>query len=142
MNFFLPEEQKKFTGMPENALPLALEDPDRTPVVILSEDNPVGFFVLHIGSEIFPFTNNPDAVLLRAFSINHGEQGKGYAKQAMLLLAGFVKTLHPDKKEIILAVNAKNTSAKSLYLKTGFRDNGQEREGSRGMQHILHMNLS
>ncbi|RFU67584.1 GNAT family N-acetyltransferase [Peribacillus saganii] len=59
-------------------------------------------------------------MLLRAFSISHADQGKGYADQGLLWLTEFVKEHFPHIEEIVLAVNARNIRAKHLYLKSGF----------------------
>lgn len=141
LQFHLPEDQKKFTGMPGDVLETTLQDPERYPIVITAEDKPVGFFVLHKGAGILPFTNNKNAILLRAFSIDLNAQGRGYGKKAMQLLPAFVKEKFPQINEIVLAVNMKNTAAQALYLKVGFVDRGIKREGSIGLQHILHYDL-
>ncbi|PLR94128.1 GNAT family N-acetyltransferase [Bacillus sp. T33-2] len=140
--FQLPEEQQKFTGMPDKSLETASADPNRFPIVILSSDIPVGFFILHKGTDIKPFTQNPRAMLLRAFSINHKHQGRGYAKQALLQLPDFVSMHFPEIDEIVLAVNEKNIAAKQLYEKSGFQDLGERRTGPIGMQYILQYPLN
>jgi RimJ/RimL family protein N-acetyltransferase len=117
-------------------------DPSRYPIVILVEGDPVGFFVLHEGEGISTFTDNPNAILVRAFSINHKHQGKGYAKMAMLGLPNFVKKNFTTIEEIVLAVNAKNIAARGMYLKAGYIDKGIRREGSIGMQYLLHNDLN
>lgn len=67
--FYLPEEQKQFTGMPDEMLTLAKENPHRHPVVITATRRPVGFFILYDGDELADYTNTAEALLLRAFSI-------------------------------------------------------------------------
>ncbi|WP_134684953.1 GNAT family N-acetyltransferase [Brevibacillus migulae] len=139
--FYLPEEQKQFTALPAEVLSESLRDSNRHPVVITAGEKPVGFFVLHHGKEIGPFTSNERALLLRAFSIDHVHQGMGYAKAAMLLLPAFTAKHFPDLTEIVLAVNARNLAAKRLYEKTGFQDKGITRMGKNGLQHVLHYEL-
>jgi RimJ/RimL family protein N-acetyltransferase len=139
--FNLSEEQKKFTALPNDALKLCLEDSNRHPVVIVAENTVVGFFVLHFGKNISSFTNNPNAILLRALSVNPIYQGKGYAKRAMLQVPEFVSTHFKHINEIVLAVNENNVTAKQLYEKTGYKDKGIRREGRMGMQYILHYHL-
>jgi RimJ/RimL family protein N-acetyltransferase len=140
--FYLPKEQEKFTALPTEVIDLSIQDEKRYPVVILSRDTPVGFFVLHYDEDIQSFTNNPNAILLRAFSINYIHQGKGYAKKALHLLPEFVMKHFPNINEIVLAVNEKNVAARQLYEKSGFEDKGFRRLGKIGMQLILHYPLS
>ncbi|WP_139343025.1 GNAT family N-acetyltransferase [Fictibacillus arsenicus] len=139
--FDLAEDQKKFTAMPSDALKICEEDRSRNPVVIMASDVPVGFFVLHTGKNIRDFTANPNAMVIRALSINQKEQGKGYAKEAMLQLPAFVSTHFSDIKELILAVNFKNEPAKKLYEKAGFQDRGQIKHGPVGPQYVLHYDV-
>jgi RimJ/RimL family protein N-acetyltransferase len=136
--FYLAEDQKKFTSMPSDALKKCEEDSRRTPVIIMVSNRPVGFFVLHAGENIGDFTANPNAMVIRALSINQSEQGKGYAKEAMLQLPTFVVTHFPEINELILAVNFKNEPAKRLYEKAGFQDRGQIKHGPIGPQYVLH----
>jgi RimJ/RimL family protein N-acetyltransferase len=139
--FNLSEEQKKFTALPNDALKLCKEDSNRHPVVIVAENTVVGFFVLHFGKNISSFTNNPNAILLRAFSVSPIFQGKGYAKRAMLQVPEFVSKHFKLVNEIVLAVNENNITAKQLYENTGYEDKGIRREGRIGMQYILHHHL-
>ncbi|KAA0549545.1 GNAT family N-acetyltransferase [Bacillus sp. BGMRC 2118] len=135
--FYLPEEQLQFTSMPRNALPIALEDIHRHPVVILANEVPVGFFILYNGQERTNYTNNSKSLILRALSINYKDQNKGYAKLALLQLCEYVKEHFSEIEEIALAVNARNNAAINLYLKCGFVDEGRTRMGPKGLQHLL-----
>ncbi|MQR95918.1 GNAT family N-acetyltransferase [Fictibacillus phosphorivorans] len=139
--FYLPQEQEKFTAMPSDALRKCEKDRGRHPVVIEANDNTVGFVVLHKGENIGDFTANPNAMVIRALSINHLEQGKGYAKEAMLQLPLFVSKHFPEVNELILAVNFKNEPAKKLYEKVGFVDRGQIKPGPVGPQYVLHYDV-
>ncbi|MFC0236757.1 GNAT family N-acetyltransferase [Fictibacillus phosphorivorans] len=139
--FYLPQEQEKFTAMPNDALKKCEKDQGRHPVVIEGDNKTVGFFVLHKGENIGDFTANPNAMVIRALSINHPEQGKGYAKVAMLQLPLFVSKHFPEVNELILAVNFKNDPAKKLYEKVGFVDRGQIKPGPVGPQYVLHYDL-
>ena len=80
-------------------------------------------------------------MLLTALSVNYAKQGKGYAKQAMLLLSDFVKSEFPDCDEIVLAVNHKNIPAQRLYSRVGFTDTGRRKNGPIGEQFILNLLL-
>lgn len=136
--FYLPEDQKQFTGLPIDILEETLKDKNRYPICIMAEGVPVGFFVLNEHAENSP-TQNPHALLLRAFSVNHLHQGKGYAKAAMKLLPEFVLEHFPHIDEVVLAVNERNLAAKQLYLNYGFLDNGLKRMGPIGPQSVLQM---
>lgn len=136
--FQLPSEQAGFTGLPEETLADALQDEAKMPVVIVAGEKPVGFFILHTGAGIASFYISwSEAVLLRAFLIDHSSQGQGIAKAAMELLPGFVRIHFPELSEIVLAVNERNIAAGSLYLRTGFQDHGLRRNGAKGVQMVL-----
>ncbi|WP_059171877.1 GNAT family N-acetyltransferase [Bacillus sp. FJAT-27445] len=140
--YLLPEEQQKFTAMPLDALRACEESHGRHPVVILFNDKPAGFFVLHEGEGISSFTANPHAILLRGYSINCGYQGLGIASLSLRQLPGFVEQHFPDKTEIVLAVNHTNLAAQHVYRKSGFEDRGRRIMGRIGEQYILHKDLA
>ncbi|MFD1737500.1 GNAT family N-acetyltransferase [Bacillus salitolerans] len=139
--FSLPDEQRQFTGMPLEMIKLAKEDHSRNPIVILNHNNPVGFFVLQNGARVVEYTDNPNALLLIAFSINETEQGKGFAKDGLQLLDKFVKQHFPTINEIVLAVNMRNNAARQLYERVGFIDKGIRKMGQIGEQAILSLQL-
>ncbi|MBC6973324.1 GNAT family N-acetyltransferase [Bacillus sp. Xin] len=139
--FTLPSEQIQFTANPSDLLEKAKKDMTRNIVVILANHIPVGIFALQSGVRVAEYTDNPNALLLAAFSINYAEQGKGYAKKGLTLLHDFVSSYFPDKNEIVLAVNERNIPAQKLYLKVGFEDRGQRRMGPIGRQLILYLPL-
>jgi hypothetical protein len=89
--FYLPEEQKQFTGMPNKMLELAIEDKHRYPIVILAQSRPVGFFILYDGDDLKSYTRNRNSLLLRAFAINYADQGTVPAKN-LYLKCGFHDT--------------------------------------------------
>jgi RimJ/RimL family protein N-acetyltransferase len=68
-------------------------------------------------------------------------QGKGIAKASLLALDAFVKKYFPSKKEIILAVNHKNTVAQHVYKKGGFIDKGIRVMGRKGELFIFNKYL-
>ncbi|RXT06499.1 GNAT family N-acetyltransferase [Ammoniphilus sp. CFH 90114] len=139
LSFTLPKEQVMFTALPEVLLQLAREDTTRIPIVILDQGRPVGMFALQSGPRVLEYTDNPRALLLTAFSINYNEQGKGYAKLALLSLPLFVIKNFTEIDEIVLVVNGKNTTAQQLYLKAGFTDRGGRKMGEIGEQYVLHL---
>lgn len=137
-SFELPKEQEQFTSLPKNYVEV-LEGQYR--IVIVSDNEPVGFFILHSTDRVKDYTDNPHAMLLTALSIDLSQQGKGYAKQAMLFLRKFVKDEFPNCNEIVLAVNHKNTAAQKLYVKVGFQDTGMRKMGPIGEQYIMSLML-
>lgn len=137
-SFELPKEQVQFTSLPNNYKEVT-EGQYR--IVILYDNEPVGFFLLHSTDRVEEYSDNPQAMLLTAFSINQAKQGKGYAKRAMFLLREFVKTEFPNCNEIVLAVNQKNTPAQKLYVKAGFQDTGISKMGPIGEQYIMNLLL-
>ena len=137
-SFELPEEQGQYTALPRQILEVT-EGQHR--IVILSENEPVGFFLLHSTERVKEYSDNPKAMLLTALSVNHAKQGKGYAKQGMLLLNDFVKTEFQNCDEIVLVVNHKNIAAQQLYLKVGFEDTGKRKIGPKGEQFVMNLLL-
>jgi RimJ/RimL family protein N-acetyltransferase len=139
--FTLKNEQVHFTALPAEVIEEAMMNPDKDPVVILQQAVPVGFFILHKGSEYVEPAESDHKILIRALSISEQYQGKGYALDAMKQLPNWVREFHPEVDEIILAVNEANKSAYQLYVKSGFLDLGLTRMGNRGIQHILHYSM-
>lgn len=137
-SFELPEEQVQFTALPNKILE-ATEGQHR--IVILSENEPVGFFLLHSTERVKEYSDNSKAMLLTALSVNYAKQGKGYAKQGMLLLSDFVKSEFPNCDEIVLVVNHKNLPAQQLYWKVGFQDTGKRKIGPIGEQFIMNLSV-
>ncbi|MEF3303580.1 GNAT family N-acetyltransferase [Paenibacillus sp. GYB003] len=132
--FRLPEQQEQFTALPVGMLEKTGE---RHPIVIMGRNEPVGFFVLHSGEKVKEYAENPNAMLLSAFSIDYAEQGKGYAKKGMGLLKRFVNRQFAKCDEIVLAVNRGNIPAQKLYEKAGFTDTGRRRTGPNGEQLVM-----
>ncbi|MGG1685086.1 GNAT family N-acetyltransferase [Pseudalkalibacillus sp. NRS-1564] len=136
-SFTLDERQLAFTSMPVPAYEKCQIDHDRFPVVIMEKDQPVGFFVLDRGDDTFSYSDNTKAVLLRAYSINRPEQGRGIAKASLQLLEQFVKRHFPNCHEIVLGVNEDNEAAKKIYLGAGFIHTNKKKNGRSGPQAIL-----
>lgn len=140
-DYFLPDEQMNFTSLPLEAIKKCGQDEERHPIVILYDNKPAGFFVLHGWEGVKEYSDNKEAILLRAYSINYTYQGKGIAKKSLALLPLFVKENFPCKKEIILAVNFNNKTAQQVYQKCGFKDKGIRAMGRKGELLIYHLNL-
>ncbi|MBT2680200.1 GNAT family N-acetyltransferase [Bacillus sp. ISL-35] len=141
LNYTLLDEQRRFTALPAEALEKCEEEPDRHPVVILYEEQPAGFFVLHGKEGVKTYSENQNAMLLRAYSINLPYQGKGIASESIKLLKQFAKEHFPLVNEIILAVNHSNIMAQNVYKKGGFIDQGKRAMGREGEMFIYHLQL-
>ncbi|HWI46907.1 MAG TPA: GNAT family N-acetyltransferase [Rummeliibacillus sp.] len=131
-DYKLTEDQLRFTGSPKECIELSNEDADRSSILAIEQEQIVTFFVLHKNEGVKPYSLNPDAILLRAFSTDARHQGKGYAKKALQLLPQFVKNNFSGIDEIVLAVNVANVAAQSLYKKCGFVDEGVRTMGEKG----------
>ncbi|MFF2448305.1 GNAT family N-acetyltransferase [Neobacillus sp. NPDC058068] len=139
--YTLTAEQLRFTGTPVNSVKLSNEDSDRDSILAFEGDELVTFFVLHRNEGIKPYSNNHNAILVRAFSTDFRHQGKGYAHQALMLLPDFVKEHYREINEIVLAVNLQNDAAQSLYQKCGYVDEGERRMGGKGELIIMSYHL-
>jgi RimJ/RimL family protein N-acetyltransferase len=138
----LDEAQKSFVFLPSAVIDWSIQDKNCFPVVILFEDEPVGFFVLHHSEESQTFTENVNAIFLRAFSIDRKHQGKGFAGLAMNSLPKFVLNHFPQVVEIVLTVNENNLPAKRLYEKSGFLYKGKSKVGSSGIELVMHYSIN
>ncbi|WP_112180445.1 GNAT family N-acetyltransferase [Paraliobacillus zengyii] len=138
LDYHLSEEQIRYAPVPFQALLQCEKDRTRHPIVILFNGVPAGFFVLHGWEGVKAYSDNEDAILIREYSVNSIYQGKGIAKESLLLLSSFVKTNFPSKNEIILAVNHKNTVAQHVYKSGGFIDKGKRVMGKKGELFIFH----
>ena len=137
-DFDLPDEQSQFTALPKD---ISIEMVGQYPIIILSDNIPVGFFVLHSTERVKEYSSNPNAMLLTAFSIDHKQQGKGYAKKGMLALSNFIKREFKGCDEVVLVVNHKNIPAQNLYLKVGFVDHGERKMGPIGEQIVMNLHI-
>ncbi|WP_223590124.1 GNAT family N-acetyltransferase [Neobacillus bataviensis] len=140
-NYYLSQEQSRFTAHPIDAIRACENDEERVPTLILYKDKIAGFFVLHGWNGVKDYSDNKQALLLRAYSVDSSFQGKGIAQSSLELLPAFVKEHFPGKNEIILAVNQINTIAQHVYKKSGFIDEGIRAMGRQGPMYILHMKL-
>ncbi|KQU19364.1 hypothetical protein ASG65_24150 [Bacillus sp. Leaf13] len=57
------------------------------------------------------------------------------------VLPEFAKGIFPNKDSIILAVDAMNVIAKTLYEKSGFQDTGIQKQGRSGWMEIMEYRL-
>lgn len=103
---------------------------------IVVSSKTVGFFILR-ERQVLPDWAPRGAVTLHSFRISSTCQGKGYGRAGVDLAISWVRHNRPDVRQLMLAVNARNVPAKSLYLKAGFVDTGSIFRGPIGDQHIL-----
>ncbi|MFS0782852.1 GNAT family N-acetyltransferase [Bacillus sp. 1P06AnD] len=135
--YHLPEEQLKYTALPQNAIQMAAEKKNVFPIVIFEQNDIVGFFNLHDNEQVMEHTDNRKAILLMAFSIRDSAQGRGIAKKAMKAAKEFVAREFPGKNEIVLGVNHRNAAAQKVYEFAGYKDTGRRKSGPNGEILIL-----
>ncbi|MGE6600278.1 GNAT family N-acetyltransferase [Lysinibacillus fusiformis] len=127
--YTITEEQLRYTKSPKDSIELAKEDDSRHAVLAFDGDKLVTFFVLHEKEGVKPYSSNERALLIRSFSTDYHEQGKGYAKAALQMLPDFVRLHFPLMNELVLGVNVPNITAQALYIKCGFVDEGKQATG-------------
>lgn len=140
-NYTLTEEQLLYTGSPQESLELQQKDSGRHAILAMEKDELVTFFVLHKGEGAKPYISGDKTILIRGFSTDFHQQGKGYAKQALMQLPDFVRTHFPEVNEMVLAVNKRNVAAQNLYKKCGYLDEGDRLMGKKGELIIMSFKL-
>ncbi len=132
-------EQVPFSGVAAQTLPDAERTPGRHPVAVLEGGAPVGFLILD---------SKPGApgragdLLLRAFFVDAGVQGRGIGTAALLALPGYARAHDPAAERILLTVNIVNPSAQAVYERAGFVDTGElYHGGTLGPQRVLGLAL-
>ncbi|WP_413285063.1 GNAT family N-acetyltransferase [Vibrio sp. MA40-2] len=130
------EQQLKFVGSLEDIL--ANVNGSIHPHVIVVKERVVGFFLIDtVYSEQYQFAQH-DSLGLRGYFIGKNFQAMGYGSAAILALSHYLPSTYPNKSDVYLTVNCKNTNAKNCYLKGGFIEKeGLYLEGSAGPQHIM-----
>ncbi|MHC3759931.1 GNAT family N-acetyltransferase [Staphylococcus succinus] len=112
----IAESDLQFTKTPQENIKLAKEDLGRHPTLIYNQQQQcIGFFTLHEGQGVEPYTANPNAIFFRSFSIGVDYRGQGYGKQVIQQLPQYVKQYFPSINEIYLTVNDDNEKAQQLY---------------------------
>lgn len=140
-NYTLTEEQLHFTTDPLDALAMAQNDPYRYPLIATDEGEITNFLMLDGDQGRKLYSDNENAILLRAVSTDFYHQGKGYAKRVMQMLPDFVAEHFADKNEIVLVVNIFNAAAQGLYHAVGFVDEGVRTMGAKGEVIVMHYKL-
>lgn len=139
LDYILPEHQARFADVPRQIFATNTTLPhDKLPVVMRYQDEAIGFFILDTGADLAKYSDNPNAVLLRAYSLNPAYQGRGLAQMSLSagVLLPFFRQHFGDADELVLAVNHANVSAQKLYLATGFQDSGRRVQGAFGKQYV------
>ncbi|MFV0559310.1 MAG: GNAT family N-acetyltransferase [Enterococcus sp.] len=131
-NYCLTDAMIYFTSEPKENVSISETKRTYHSIVCYANKKLVTFFVLDESSAKSIYTNEPNAMLLRAFSTDTRYTRKGHAKEALTLLPDFVKQQYPHIKEIVLAVNSKNNAAQKLYLNANFSDTGKKARGEKG----------
>ncbi|TKI69173.1 GNAT family N-acetyltransferase [Lysinibacillus mangiferihumi] len=135
--YMLSQEQLLYTLSPMASLKLSETDVNRHAILAKKGEKLVTFFVLHENEGVKPYSENNQAILIRGFSTDMHEQGKGYAKEALQLLPTFVRLHFPTINELVLGVNFSNTAAQALYKKCGFVDEGICAVGIKGELKVM-----
>ncbi|WP_347108227.1 GNAT family N-acetyltransferase [Staphylococcus ureilyticus] len=124
--FTLLEEDRKFTKTPLENIDLANRDQERHPTLVYDDkDRCVGFFTLHEGEGVKPYSTNPNAIFFRSFSVDSQYRGFGYGKKVMEALPQYIKRYYPTINEIYLAVNTDNHLARKLYIQNHYEIVGE-----------------
>lgn len=137
----LSEEHLSFTAHPLELLERSENASTYSPIVILENGIVAGFFVLDIGEDKFNYTHNHESILLRGYSVHPTYQGRGIAKKSLGLLREYTNENFPQISRIVLGVNEANKAAQSVYLNSGFIDEGKRYNGRSGVQIAMCLKL-
>ncbi|OAD19703.1 GCN5-related N-acetyltransferase [Candidatus Thiomargarita nelsonii] len=139
-NLSVHEEQLQYVGAIKELLEQKEEGWEYH--VIKEEGIIVGFFNVDVVYDQRYTFAEMGALGLRAFFIDKNHQGKGIAKKALSQLGQYLSDNYPDRRNIYLTVNCKNTVAYRAYLSSGFIDSGDLYYGdTAGPQHIMIQHL-
>lgn len=141
VKYDLPSDQLQFTGLPQDIIQRDAENPLKHLVVIYAGDEVAGFFELDESEDRKLYSNNPKAMLLRAFSVNPKFQGRGIATGSIYALPNFIKKEYPAFNEVVLGVNANNIAAQHVYKRAGFEDTGRRLMRPKGEQIVMCMRI-
>jgi RimJ/RimL family protein N-acetyltransferase len=131
--------QRDFVSDIEPSLSDAESCPGSTPMAILRNDHPVGYYRIEASAGTVAGREfDSPAVGLRSFFIDSRWQGQGLASQALAALIADLGARHPEARMLVLLVNCRNLAALRLYLRARFVDTGELYHGGRsGPQHLL-----
>ncbi|AQQ54446.1 GNAT family N-acetyltransferase [Planococcus lenghuensis] len=141
ITYELPEEQLEFTGLPQDLIKKDAANPLRHLVIIYARGKEAGFFELDASEDRKTYTDNPNTLVLRGYSVNPELQGRGVATGSIRALPAFIRKHFPDINEVVLGVNARNTPAQRVYQRAGFEDTGRRFMGRKGEQLVMSMRV-
>ncbi|WP_088009313.1 GNAT family N-acetyltransferase [Indiicoccus explosivorum] len=141
ISYELPADQLEFTGLPQDLIREDAGDPKKHLVIIWVRGREAGFFELDGSEDRRKYTDNPDTLLLRGYSVDPGLQGRGVATGSIRALPEFVRRHFPKINEVVLGVNARNTAAKHVYQRAGFKDTGRRFMGKKGEQLVMSLRV-
>ncbi|GAB3058082.1 GNAT family N-acetyltransferase [Salinicoccus sesuvii] len=140
--FKLSEQQQIYSSLPIDVLDDAVQDPDRTPCVVLNESNEVvGFFVLHKHYRHEGYATPHEVVYIRSLSINEALQGRGYGTKVAMTLPLFVQEHFAAFDHLYLVVDAENEGAWNLYERAGFMHSATKENGPIGEERLYYLDL-
>ncbi|WP_422124185.1 GNAT family N-acetyltransferase [Planococcus sp. X10-3] len=141
VGYELPSEQLQFSRVPQDIIDRDKEDPLKHFVIIQVKNETAGFLELDETDDRKKYSNNPEALLLRGFSVNPKFQGRGIATGSIYALPEFIRREFPSFNEVVLGVNAKNKPAKRIFEKAGFEDTGRRFMRTSGEQIVMCMRI-
>lgn len=102
----------------------------------------VGFFKIDVKyPQTYDFARSGD-LGLRAFMVDHRQQGRGIGSQALRILPPLLRRTYPEAQALVLTVNMRNQAAVRTYLNCGFKDTREIHEGGlAGPQYVLRLVL-
>ena len=96
------------------------------PLMVLADDEMVGFFVLIRNEDVQEVGADPaTAILIRSLSIAENHRGQGFARQILQELPQFVREHFQRATSLTLSVAHGNLPAQELYEKAGYKDTGR-----------------
>lgn len=117
---------RRFTKTPKENIELAKSDSERHPVLVYNASQQcIGFFTLHEGEGVAPYSWNENAIFFRSFSVDAHYRGRGYGKQIIEGLPGYIRQYFPHINEICLTVNDDNEVAQKLYQRFHYLHAGE-----------------
>lgn len=136
------DAQKSYSGDIDGALNSLLVNAtaDIRGFALMADEQPVGFLLLKRGIYL-PAWADADAATLHALQIDRRMQGHGLGKACMQALPSAARRVWPDIKQLMLSVDAENTTALGLYLSQGWVDTGEAYRGRIGYERRLVLKL-
>lgn len=142
LDFELSDKQQVYSSLPKEVLDDALEDPDRKPCVVHSEEGEiVGFFVLHKHYQHEGYDTPHEVVYIRSLSINEKLQGRGYGTKVAMALPQYIQNEFSFLDHLYLVVDAENQAACDLYERAGFMHTATKEDGPIGKERLYYLDL-